>query len=190
MTENCGNCKFYRDADRREQRSGNGLCRRYPEAMNTHDGKWCGEFVALSVEARDPEAVYRKLQRVLVQSSVASQEHGAGKPSDHRGDDVHHVETGVDMMDQFTGMLKHAKEMRQTPTRWVVGSHVIDAVRFATGHPPAEEDSTDISELFGIPMEQSVDLSRGRVTLRCGACGWNAGAFHIDTRHVVRTSNE
>jgi hypothetical protein len=175
MTESCGGCRFYRDADRREQRSGHGLCRRYPEAMNTHDGKWCGEFVALSVEARDPEAVYRKLQRVLVQSSVASQEHSGGEPSDHQGDDIHPVEAIVDIMDQFSAMVVHAGTMGLKPTLWIVGSHVIDTVRFATGQPPAEEGSTDISELFGIPMEQSVDLSRGRVTLRCGL--WHAGAF-------------
>ena len=190
MTENCGTCKFYRDSDIRSGRSGHGSCKRYPEAIKTNDGRWCGEHVEVAppAEKRAPEATHRTLLRVFVQSSVASQEHGAGKPSGHRGDDVHPVETGVDIMDQFTGMLKHAKEMRQTPTRWVVGSHVIDAVRLATGYPPAEEGSTDISELFGIPMEQSVDLSRGRVTLRCGA--WPAGAFHIDTRHIVRAGDD
>jgi hypothetical protein len=92
------------------------------------------------------------------------------------------------MRDQFSDMVVHASEMGQKPTRWIVGSHVIDAVRLATGHPPAEEFSTDINELFGIPMEQSVDLSRGRVTLRCGA--WPAGAFTIDTRHIVRPSDD
>jgi hypothetical protein len=44
----------------------------------------------MAVEARDPEAAYRKLQRVLVQSPVASQEYG------HRGDDVHPVEAEED----------------------------------------------------------------------------------------------
>jgi hypothetical protein len=178
MTENCGSCKFYRDRDiRGGVMSGHGTCLRYPEAIKTNDGRWCGEHVA--VEARDPEAVYRKLQRVLVQSPVASQERSGGKPSDHRGDDVHPVETGINTLDPFVDMLEHASSVGQKPTRWIVGSHVIDAVRLATGHSPAEEGSTDINELFGIPMEQSVDLSRGRVTLRCGA--WPAGAFTIDT---------
>ena len=108
MTENCGTCKFYRDADRREQRSGHGLCRRYPEAMNTHDGKWCGEHVAVSApdeavpppaEERTPEATHRTLLRVFVQSSVTSQEQ--------------RVQTGVDTIDQFADMLKHANELGQ-----------------------------------------------------------------------------
>jgi hypothetical protein len=76
MTEDCGTCKFYRDSDiRGGVLSGYGVCRRYPTASSTTDGGWCGEHVAVAVEARDPEAVYRKLQRVLVQSPVASQEH-------------------------------------------------------------------------------------------------------------------
>jgi hypothetical protein len=184
MTEDCGTCKFYRDRDiRGGVMSGHGSCKRYPEAIKTNDGKWCGEHVAVSApdeavpppaDERTPEATHRTLLRVFVQSPVASQEQ--------------RVQTGVDMMDQFSDVLACTNSMGQRPTRWVVGSHVIDAVRLATGHPPVEEGSTDINELFGIPMEQSVDLPRGRVTLRCSA-GMD-GSFTIDTRHVVRTSNE
>jgi hypothetical protein len=183
MTENCGSCKFYRDSDIRSGRSGHGSCRRYPEATPTNDGRWCGEHevsaprdeaVPPPAEKRAPEATHRTLLRIFVQSPVASQEQ--------------RVQTGINTLDPFVDMLEHASSVGQKPTRWVVGSHVIDAVRLATGHPPTEEYSTDISELFGIPMEQSVDLSRGLVTLRCDA--WSAGAVHIDTRHIVRTTDE
>jgi hypothetical protein len=45
MSEDCGGCKFYIDKSQTHF-SGHGRCRRYPVSVETHDGKWCGEFVA------------------------------------------------------------------------------------------------------------------------------------------------
>jgi hypothetical protein len=45
MKKHCGNCKFYLDDDRKEQRAGTGFCRRYPKPIKTRDIRWCGEHI-------------------------------------------------------------------------------------------------------------------------------------------------
>lgn len=43
MKHDCGNCRFYKDKGTAHFREGHGTCRRFPEHVPTHDGKWCGE---------------------------------------------------------------------------------------------------------------------------------------------------
>ena len=80
------------------------------------------------------------------------------------------------MYDQFQDLKMHAAEMNQDPTRWIVGPGVIEAVQKYMDAPTQIRDTDDI-EFLGIPMERSVDLPDGRVTLKCGE--WSAGAFNI-----------
>lgn len=55
MKDDCGNCVFYRDSSRADYRSGYGVCRRYPEHVDTNDGRWCGEHKAADAETRKSE---------------------------------------------------------------------------------------------------------------------------------------
>lgn len=43
MTEDCGNCRFYKDNGSEQFKEGYGICRRFPELVPTNDGRWCGE---------------------------------------------------------------------------------------------------------------------------------------------------
>ena len=80
------------------------------------------------------------------------------------------------MYEQFMDLKIHAAEMDRTPTRWIVGRGVVEAVQKYTGIPTSISDRDSI-EYLGIPMERSGDLPDGRVTLKCGE--WSAGAFTI-----------
>lgn len=42
MKPECGNCAYYVD-NNSGYRSGFGKCRRFPDHVDTNDGKWCGE---------------------------------------------------------------------------------------------------------------------------------------------------
>lgn len=51
MKHDCGNCRFYKGKGPAHIGDGHGVylsdrhgtCRRFPEHVPTHDGKWCGE---------------------------------------------------------------------------------------------------------------------------------------------------
>lgn len=83
----------------------------------------------------------------------------------------------MSLYDQFMDLKHHAAEMDQKPTRWIVGLGVVETVQKYMG-VPAQVRDTDEIEYLGIPMERSVDLPDGRVTLKCGE--WSAGAFTLN----------
>lgn len=50
MKNECGNCAYYLD-NNRSQPSGYGKCRRFPQHIDTNDGKWCGEHTPIEAES-------------------------------------------------------------------------------------------------------------------------------------------
>ena len=83
----------------------------------------------------------------------------------------------MSIYEQFMDLRHHAAEMDQKPTRWIVGSGVIETVQKYMEMPGRISDTDDV-EFLGVPMERSVDLPNGRVTLKCGE--WSAGAFTLE----------
>jgi hypothetical protein len=85
----------------------------------------------------------------------------------------------MSLYEQFMDLKHHAAEMDQTPTRWIVGAGVVETVQKQMGVPFRVTDHDNI-EYLGVPMERSVDLPDGRVTLKCGE--WPAGAFTLSLK--------
>ena len=44
MKSDCGNCLYYKDNGDAVVEEGYGLCRRFPQHIDTNDGRWCGEY--------------------------------------------------------------------------------------------------------------------------------------------------
>ena len=57
----CGNCKFWDEDLERIKRKGDGICHRYPPAMEGNDNRypvtdmfeWCGEFKEIKPGAQE-----------------------------------------------------------------------------------------------------------------------------------------
>jgi hypothetical protein len=84
----------------------------------------------------------------------------------------------MSIYEQFMDLKYHAAEVDQEPTRWIVGPGVVETVQKYMGMPCRITDGDNVAYL-GIPMERSVDLPDGRVTLKCGE--WSAGGFTLNT---------
>lgn len=54
MKNACGNCAYYLD-NNRDGLSGYGKCRRFPQDVDTHDERWCGEHKAKEFHPDQPQ---------------------------------------------------------------------------------------------------------------------------------------
>lgn len=85
------------------------------------------------------------------------------------------------LYEQFMDLKAHAAEMNQTPSRWVVGPGVVEVIKKHMSVRSIIHYAGEI-EYLGVPVERSVDLPKGRVTLMCGQ--WSAGSFTIEAQEV------
>jgi hypothetical protein len=82
--------------------------------------------------------------------------------------------------EQFRDLKMHAMRTGKKPEKWIVGPGVIADVQKYMEVSGCISDFDDI-EYLGVPMDRSVDLPHGRVTLKCGH--WCAGGFTLMGEH-------